>query len=63
MSKMEDILNTSDILATELKCSFMTSKSLSTEPNALGLIRIKLKPEVRARFFTYGKKFPKVQKD
>ena len=34
---MVDILNTSDILATELKCNSMSSKTLSTEPNALGL--------------------------
>ena len=50
MPKMVNILSTADILATKVKCSSMTSRSLFTEPNALGLVRVKCKPKNRASY-------------
>jgi len=47
MSKMVNILNTADILATKQICSSTTSRSLSTEPNALDLVRVECKPKNR----------------
>ena len=50
MPKMVNILSTADILATKVKCSSMTSRSLFAEPNALGLVRVKCKPKNRASY-------------
>ena len=45
MSKMVNILNTADILARKLNCSFVTFRSLCAESNALGHVNVSLRTE------------------